>query len=480
MSDPTFRRALAAVAAANDVAFAEYVAELRYPTHLRELVGFVRDKPRCGVLEPRGHAKTTGATYALARRIGETHGRARIMVLTEADDDAAQRSLAIRRIVESERFAQVFPWAKVGVRGAKWTEKAWTIRGAEAALGKDATLTAGSLWSAKPGPRVDLLLLDDIIGPASSRTAEMRAKALERFSSVITPMLVPTGQIIVLGTRWNEDDLYATFVRDLGWPFLIRKAIGDDGTVLWPEVWPLERLQMMRHDIGSPIFDLQYQNDPSGMGGNVFMRKWFSAVDALPAGCIRRGGLDLASSASERADYTSWVEWAEDPQHRLYLLGAWAARLDESHRAWLTGYTPDGSQVTGELASGPRLLWPLRDLPPIFAAMGGRPDLPRTVSSVNVESVAFQSTFHKELTHSTRLPVRAVHPDSDKVTRARALAARYEAGEVFHLRGAPGLDAYESQAVAFPNAAHDDIVDAAVFGADLHGSDFYFASGRRS
>jgi hypothetical protein len=38
---------------------------------------------------------------------------------------------------------------------------------------------------------------------------------------------------------------------------------------------------------------------------------------------------------------------------------------------------------------------------------------------------------------------------------------------VFHLRSAPGLADYEDELVTFPNAQHDDLVDAAVYGADL-------------
>ena len=79
----------------------------------------------------------------------------------------------------------------------------------------------------------------------------------------------------------------------------------------------------------------------------------------------------------------------------------------------------------------------------------------------------------------TNLPARAIYPDRDKVTRARTLAARYEAGKVFHLRGAPGLAVYEAELVAFPNGEHDDLVDAAVYGADLGGNEFYFTSANR-
>lgn len=46
---------------------------------------------------------------------------------------------------------------------------------------------------------------------------------------------------------------------------------------------------------------------------------------------------------------------------------------------------------------------------------------------------------------------------------------------------APGLDAYERKAVAFPNAEHDDMVGAAVYAAGINGvgNDFYFTSANR-
>ena len=56
--------------------------------------------------------------------------------------------------------------------------------------------------------------------------------------------------------------------------------------------------------------------------------------------------------------------------------------------------------------------------------------------------------------------------------------SRYEAGKVFHLRGAPGIDALEAELVAFPNGEHDDLVDAAVYAADVGGNEFSFGSVR--
>ena len=194
--------------------------------------------------------------------------------------------------------------------------------------------------------------------------------------------------------------------------------------------------------------------------------------------------MDLASSAKERSDFTAAGEVFEDTDGNLYVCGSFADRLDEGHRQWLTGMrrpTDGPIEVPDPIgAESPRLLWPLGILPPGFAGATEPPQIPRYLTALNIEAVAHQSTFVREVLSNTRLPAMPVHPDKDKVTRARALAARYEAGKVFHLRGAPGLDAYESEAVAFPNGAFDDRVDAMVYAADLNPmSQFYWATGRR-
>jgi phage terminase large subunit-like protein len=472
----TYRQLLRGEAARSDAAFAEYVSELVFPAHLREASRFAERHERGLVLAPRGHAKTTLFLHRAARQIGASGGAMRLGILTAVDADAEYRSRAIRELVEGPRFAEVFPWAQRGVEGRPWTDAAWTVAGVD--LGKDVTCLAMSLGSVRAGPRLDGLLADDPVGLQENATAAGRAKALETYLTVVDPMVTPSGKRIFLGTRWHEDDMYASLDR-AGWPKLVRQAIADDGTALWPEYWSAERLEAKRAELGSAIFDLQYQNDPSGMGGNVFRRDWFHYVDRVPVG-QRRIGMDLAASSKERSDYTAVVEWVEDAEHRLYLCGAWRARLDEGHRAWLTGLDEAGAP-DGSLTDGPRLLWPTASLPPGFVGLTTTNPAARPLVVLNIEATTFQSTFTRELIGRTRLPARAVFPDHDKVTRARTLAARYESGTVFHLRGAPGLDAYEREAVAFPNGEHDDLVDAAVYGADLNGTtnDFYFTSGRR-
>jgi predicted phage terminase large subunit-like protein len=461
----SYRQDLRKRAATDDAAFAEYMSNLVFPVHLREISRFANLHTRCLALAPRGHAKTTLGLHRAARRIGTMRGNWRLGILTAVDDDAVGRSRAIRLLVENPRFAEVFGWAQAGVEGARWRDDSWTVRGVD--LGKDATCTAMSLGSVRAGPRLDELFADDPVGQQENATAAGRAKALETYQGVVDPMVVPDGIRLFMGTRWHEDDLYASLMR-IGWPYLVRRAIEDDAA-LWSERFSLAELAERRALMGTPLFNLQFQNDPEGMGGNIFRREHFRYVDQVPAGA-RRAGMDLNASSSERADFTAVVEWVEDADHNLYFVGAWRKQLDGGHRPWLTGRTDSlesgVSPAYGESA-GPRLLWPLGLLPPGFAGAIGDETRPRSLSRLLIETGAFQGTFVTELLRSTRLPAVPVRPDRDKVTRARTLAARYEAGKVFHLRSAPGLADYEDELVSFPNGQHDDQVDAAVYGADL-------------
>ena len=458
-------------AASDDAAFAEYVSGLVFPKHLREMEQFLSQNPRALVLMPRGHAKTTQLIHRAARLVGVTEGKIRIGIVTSVLSDALARSRAIKTIVESAKFAEIFPWARGGVAGGKWTDEVWTIKGVN--LGKDATCFADGLTSIKPGPRLDLLIADDIVGLKENATPTQRQKASETYWQVIDPMLVPGATRWYIGTRWHEDDFYAELTSK-GIATYLRRSLEDAGP-LWPEMYTTNDLEVKREELGTPIFNLQYQNDVTSMGGNIFRYEFFQYVDQIPPGA-RRVGVDLAASERERSDYTAAVEVVEDDDHNLYVVGAYRTRIQQGHQKWLTGVDREGSIVDD--ASSPKLLWPAK-----FVGLRGQRDTwgdePRKFTEVNIEAVQYQSTFVRELVNETRLPARAVRPERDKVFRSRSLAARYEAGKVFHLKNGPGIRQLESEMMSFPNSEHDDLVDALVYAADVGTVGFYFTAAKR-
>lgn len=471
-SNEQYREWLRNQARSSDAAFAEYMSGLIFPRHLREMEVFLNENDRALVLMPRGHAKTTQLIHRAARLIGISEGKIRVGVITSVLSDALARSRAIKTLIESARFAEVFPWARRGVAGSKWTDEVWTVKGVN--LGKDATCFADGLTSIKPGPRLDLLISDDIVGLKENATPTQRQKASEIYWQVIDPMLVPGATRWYIGTRWHEDDFYAELTSK-GIPTYLRRSLEDSGP-LWPEMYTVEDLERKREELGTPIFNLQYQNDVTSMGGNIFRYEFFKYVDTVPPGA-RRVGVDLAASEKERSDYTAAVEVVEDEEHNLYVIGAYRTRIQQGHQKWLTGVDREGNLLDDP--SSPKLLWPAR-----FVGLKGQRDVfgdePRRMTEVNIEAVQYQSTFVRELVTETRLPARAIRPERDKVFRSRSLAARYEAGKVFHLKGGPGIRQLESEMMSFPNSEHDDLVDALVYAADVGGAGFYFTSARRT
>jgi predicted phage terminase large subunit-like protein len=61
------------------------------------------------------------------------------------------------------------------------------------------------------------------------------------------------------------------------------------------------------------------------------------------------------------------------------------------------------------------------------------------------------------------LTVVAIKPERDKVTRMSIESAKFESGQVFFPNRAPWLPDLEAELFAFPNARHDDQVDAVIF-----------------
>jgi predicted phage terminase large subunit-like protein len=82
-------------------------------------------------------------------------------------------------------------------------------------------------------------------------------------------------------------------------------------------------------------------------------------------------------------------------------------------------------------------------------------------SRINIEAVQYQVAVVQELLRKTSLPVKAVKPDRDKVTRFHGLLARYEQLLVTNVRGLE--PSFEQELLSFPEGNHDDMVDALVY-----------------
>lgn len=81
---------------------------------------------------------------------------------------------------------------------------------------------------------------------------------------------------------------------------------------------------------------------------------------------------------------------------------------------------------------------------------------------IAIEQVQYQAAVVQELTRTTRLPVRGVKPEKDKLTRFMPLLTRYEQNMVLHDEsGVPPW--FRDELLSFPEGGHDDGVDAVTY-----------------
>ena len=445
------------------VNFGEYVYGYRPARHHAEMLAWIINhvhRRRNGLaLLPRGAAKTTwGNTTFLAWLIG-MYPDLRIGLISNTAKQSYDFSRAIRYTYESSApFREIFGDC---VSRTKWTDAEWLHKSSRWHGSKDVTLFAQGVGGAIISKRFDLILLDDILDEENTADPEQREKVLNWYFKTLIPCLVPGGVVIGLGTRWADEDLYQHLTTPraqggAGYDELRIQALTRIGESpehepvyesYWSEHWPVEKLLDTWEELGSPLFMCAYQNDIRGlMEGNVFRGQNFQYFDMLPSGhsYTVRMGVDLASSEKETADFTARAVTAEDELGNYYVLSAYRDRRETGHAAFI--------------AEG-------------YAAH------PET-SLVRCENQQFQSTLIQEVMRDyPKIPIEGVRQDVDKVTRARAVAAKYEAHKVFHHISLKQSD-FELELTGFPKG-HDDYVDALGLSMDLGGSGFVFGSVRR-
>lgn len=455
------------------VAYNEYVLGLPVMTHhrlmLETIYNAIATRQNTMILLPRGGAKTTHGNTGLGSWLVSNFKDIAIGLMSNTQTMADSFSLAIRNTVEmNPRHIELYGNLKTD-GGHKWKADEWMRRGSNLVGTNNSTMYARGVGGAIISKRFDIILIDDILDEENSVTQEARDKVRDWLLKTVLPCLKPGGVVVGLGTRWAVEDVYEVLItpkdemvgteRGRGWNSLIIPALTGDLAnrenlvSYWPEYWTIERLLERWDDLGTPLFFCAYQNDMSGLlTGNIFPAK-FEYFDRLPEGhqYTVRMGIDLASSEKERADYTARVTTAEDSCSDCQLRGTFyvlsvVRDKRETHHA--------------EFIHEGWLAYPDMDL-------------------VICENQQFQSTLIQEVMEDyPRIPIEGKKADVDKTTRARAVAAKYEAGRVLHRSTLKDTE-FERELRAFPKG-HDDMVDALGYSLDMGGDTFVFGSVRRA
>jgi len=122
------------------------------------------------------------------------------------------------------------------------------------------------------GTDVDICICDDLIKGWKDTTKRLLDDLYEWFKEIIIPRLEPHSKLFVLGTRWHTQDIIGRLKKDNPekYRFIELKALNEDGTCIWPNKYTPEFFEERREEIGSRIFEAQYQGQPLDETGDFF------------------------------------------------------------------------------------------------------------------------------------------------------------------------------------------------------------------
>lgn len=403
------------------------------------------------VMPPRHGKSTLISRFFPAWHLGR-HPDDHIMATSYSGRLAHRFGRFTRNLIADDRYP--FP----GVHLAQDSRSAdlYDIEGREGgylAAGLDGTLT---------GEGADILLIDDPTKSAKEADSEtMREGAIEWYTETAYPRLQARGRIVVVGTRWRDDDLLGYIMNheeNDSDEFEVVKfpAIDEDGKALWAEMYPIEELAKRRKNMTRRMWAAQYQADPTPDEGSIVKRWWWKYW--------HHPGQPLPPVKVKGPGGTPIYVYPE-PLPTFF---------DRSLQSWDMNFqeTTDGSFVCGQVwhSRGSR-----RYLMPDQYHM--RVEFTDAVLAVKVMTARNPKVIRKLIERKANGPavisqlrgkiggIVAVEPEGSKESRVYAVSDLVEGGDVYlpHPSLASWVDAKDGfldEWAQFPNAKNDDQVDA--------------------
>lgn len=309
----------------------------------------------------------------------------------------------------------------------------------------------GMAFTSLTGGRGDRVIIDDPHSTETAESANERETVTRIFrESVPTRLNNPAeSAIVVIMQRLHEKDVSGVILDlGLGYDHLMlpmefepdrrcKTSIGfkDPRTaandLLFPERFPRAVVDRDKTILGSYAVAGQLQQRPAPREGGQFKRQWFEVVDAAPARARRVRRWDFAGTEpgpGKDPDWTVGLKMAV-ADGVYYIEDVVRDQVSEAGVAKMLKNTglQDGKTI------------PIR--------------IPQDPGS------AGKSYALSLIRHMTGWDIKAARETGSKEVRARGVEAQAEAGNVKLVAG-PWVEAFLDEVSMFPNASHDDQVDA--------------------
>lgn len=360
-----------------------------------------------------------------------------VVTATYAQELADDFGRKVKNQIEDAAFQAIFPG--VGLADDSKSAKRFHVEGVQGGV-EHATSQRGAFYAVGVGGPLTgrgahLLLIDDPVKNREDAESEIvRKKTKDWYTSTAYTRLMPGGRVVVIQTRWHEDDLSGwlqTEHQHEGWVVLDLPAIDAKGNALWPEQYDIGALERIKRALPPRDWSALYQQQPTPDEGDYFKDEWFRPGKPPPRDQMRIYGASDYAVTADGGDYTVHVVVGIDSDGRMWLLDLWRkqAASDEWVEAWcdlVLKWKPLGwAEETGQIKAG----------------VG--PFLEK------------RARERKAYTYREQFPTRG-----DKAVRAQSIRGRMAMEGLFISPDAPWRADLISECLRFPAGVHDDQVDA--------------------
>ena len=326
---------------------------------------------------------------------------------------------------------------------------------------KGGTYYAAGVRSQIAGRGAHIAILDDVMSEEDSYSEAGRKYIKDWYPAGLRTRIMPNGSILIINTRYHYDDLCGWLLKQeenseyetLEWEVIRIPAWLDEeaaellelpeGSSYFPEWKSDEYLRIDESEIkasnGARYWNALYMQNPTPDEGGLIKKNWIRWWEySEPPTCdFIIQTYDTAFSTKTTADYSVIQTWG-------------IFSMFEEDELGVEGYQPH-MILLGNMRG--RYEYPeLRRMAQILYDEF-RPDV------CMVEKKASGQSLIQDMRRGG-LPVQEYTPDRDKVSRVYAASPMIETGKVWIPRNKPWADDLLTEMLQFPNAAHDDQVDA--------------------
>lgn len=370
----------------------------------------------------------------------------RIVVASYSQDLAASFNRDIQRIIDTPTYSNIFPNTKINARNVVTTQN-W-LRNSEVfeVINYKGYVKAVGVGTGLTGRSADIAIIDDPVKDEMEASSPVyRENVWNWYLSVLMTRLHNGSKVILIMTRWHEDDLAGRLLNPelnphyKDWEVIKYKAICEEinegdprkpGESLWPEMHSIEKLNILR-DIDENKFNALFQQEPVIKGGNKVKSEWFTIVDNKPFNLVVDMWIDGAYTDKTKNDPTGIILTAYDQvQNKLYILGA----IEKYYKM-------------------PDLLKEIPQIADTFKMNAG--------SRIYIEPKASGKTLKQLLSEYTNLAAIEINNhlvNEGKESRLNVASPYIEAGNVVMIRSSWNQKVI-NQIIAFPKGQHDEFVD---------------------